>query len=107
MLHEFQIGSLPNATFHKQLLIFLVTKFFDTSAENNPDIITTSFTFYEEIDTADIRPLIQPVRRLFYYEILAAVELKVDKLVSATIARQLILLWASPVVMVRKINGGW
>ena len=62
---------------------------------------------FDEIDTADIRPLRQPVRRLPYGEIRAPVESEVDKLVSAGIARQSISPWASPVVMVRKKDGGW
>ena len=106
VLHELLIDGLPDATPHKQPLIFLVTKFIDAFAENDADVGTTSLTFHE-IDTANIRPLRQPVRRLPYGEIRAAVELEVDKLVNAGIARQSISPWASPVVMVRKKDGGW
>ena len=106
VLHELQIDGLPDATPHKQPLITLVTKFIDTFAENDADVGTTSLTFHE-IDTADIRPLRQPVRRLPFSEIRAAVESEVDKLVSAGIARQSISPWASPVIMVRKKDGRW
>ena len=77
MLHELQIDGLPVATAHKQPLISLVTKFIDTFAENDADVGTTSLTFHE-IDTADIRPLRQPVRRFPYGDIRAAVESEVD-----------------------------
>ena len=106
MLHELHIDGLPDATPHKQPLISLVTKYSDTFAENDADVGTTSLTFHE-IDTADIRPLRQPVRRLLYGEIRTAVESEVDKLVSAGIARQSISPCASPVVMVWKKDGGW
>ena len=86
VLYELQIDGLPDATSHKQPLICHVTMFIDTFAENHDDVGTTSLTF-NKIDTADIRPLRQPVRRLPYGEIRAGVESEVDKLVSAGIAR--------------------
>ena len=106
VLHELQIYGLPDATPHKQPLITLVTKLIDTFAENDADVGTTSLTFHE-IDKADIRPLREPVRRLPYGEIRAAVESEVDKLVSAGIVRKSISPWASIVVVVRKKDGGW
>ena len=65
VLHDLQNDGLPDATPYKQPLISLVTKFIDTFAENDADVGTTSLTFHE-IDTADIRPLKQPVSRLSY-----------------------------------------
>ena len=67
---------------------------------------TTSLAFYK-IDTADTRPLRQPVRRLPYGEVREAVVKKIEKLINANIARPSISPWASPVVMMRKKNGGW
>lgn len=49
----------------------------------------------------------QPVRRLPYGEMRAAVEHEVEKLVNADVARATTSPWASPVVMVRKKDGGW
>ena len=54
-----------------------------------------------------MRPLRQPVRRLPYGEMRAAVESEIDKLVAAEIARPSTSPWASPVVMVRKKDGSW
>ena len=69
---ELQIDNLPVLTLHKQPLICLIVKYIDTYAENDSDDGITSLTFYE-IDTADIRPLSQLIRRLPYGEIRAAV----------------------------------
>lgn len=45
ILHELQIDTLPNATPHKQPVIFLVTTIIDIFAENDANLGTTSFTF--------------------------------------------------------------
>ena len=91
---------------HKQQLLSLVTKYLDIFAECNSDVGTTNLTFHE-IDTGDGRPLRQPVRRLHYGEIRAAVESEIDMIVSADIADASTSPWASPVVMVRTKDGGW
>ena len=62
---------------------------------------------FHEIDTGDVRPLRQPVRRVPYGEMRAAVEYEIDKLVSADIRRASTSPWASPVLMVRRKDGGW
>ena len=67
---------------------------------------TTSLAFHE-IDTPDTRLLRQPVRRLPYGEVREAVAKEIDKLTNAGIARPSTSPWASPVVMVRKKDGGW
>ena len=76
-----------------------MAKYLDIFAECDSDVGTTNLTFYE-IDTNHVRPLCQPVRRVPYGEMLTAVEFKVDKLVSADIARVSTSPWAFPVVMV-------
>ena len=75
-------------------------------AENDVDVGTASFMFHE-IDTGDMRPLRQPVRRLPYGDVREAVEKEIHKLTLAVIARTSTSPWASPVVMVRKKDGAW
>ena len=87
-------------------MLSLVAKYLDIFAECDTDVGTTNLTFHE-IDTGDVRHLRQPVRRLPYGEIRAAVESEIDKLVSADIVRASTSSWASPVVMVQKKDGGW
>ena len=72
VLHELKIDSLSKTAPHKQQLLSLVAKYLDIFAECDSDVGTTNLTFYE-IDTADVRPLRQPVRRSTYGEIRAAV----------------------------------
>ena len=86
MLHQLKIDSLFDTAPHKQQLLLLVVKYLDIFTECDFDVGTTHLTFHE-IDTGDVRPLRQPVRRLPYGEIRAAVESEIDKLVSADIAR--------------------
>ena len=57
--------------------------------------------------TRQTRPLKQPVSRLPYGEVREAVVNMIKKLTNAGIARPSTSPWASPVVMVRKKNGGW
>ena len=106
MLHVLKIVSVPDTAPYKQQLFSLVDKYLDIFAECDSDVGTTNLTFHK-IDTGDVRPLRQPVRRLPYGEMRAAVEFEIDKLVSADIARASISPCASPVVMVRKKDGGW
>ena len=82
-----------------------MVKYLDIIAECDSDVNTPNLTFHE-IDTCDVRPLRQPVRRLPYGDIRAAVESEIDKLVSADIARASTSLSAYPVAMVRKNDGG-
>ena len=49
-----------------------MAKYLDIFAECDSDVGTTNLTFHE-IDTGDVPPLRQPVRRLPYAEIRAAV----------------------------------
>ena len=84
----------------------MVAKYLDVFAESDSDVGTTNLTFHE-IDTGDVRLLRQPVRRLPYGEMRTAVESEIEKLVGADIARPSASPWASPVVMVRKKDGGW
>ena len=72
VLHELKIDSSDTAP-HKQQFLSLVAKYLDIFAECDSDVGTTNLTFYK-IDTGDVRPLCQPVRRLHYGEIRAAVE---------------------------------
>ena len=106
VLHELKIDSVLDTAPHKQQLLSLVAKYLDIFAECDLDIGTTNLTF-DEIDTGDVRPLRQPVCCLPYCEMRAALEFEIDKLVSADIARASTSQWASPVVMVRKTDGGW
>ena len=106
IVSELKIDSLPDSAPHKSQLLALTSKYLDIFAESESDVGVTDLTFHE-IDTGDVRPLRQPVRRLPYGEMRAAVEHEVDKLVNADIARASTSPWASPVVMVRKKDGGW
>ena len=106
MLHELKIDSLSDTAPHKQQLLSLVAKYLDIIAEYDSDVGTTNMTFHEK-NTGGVPPLLQPVRRLPYAKIRAAVESEIDKLVSADIARVSTSPWASPVVMGRKKDGGW
>ena len=78
MLHELKIDSLLDTASHKQQLLSLVAKYLDIFAECDSDVGTTNLTFHE-IETGDVRPLCQPVRRLPYGEMRDAVEFEVDK----------------------------
>ena len=80
VLHELKIDSLSKTVTHKQQLLSLVAKYLDIFAECDSDIGTANLTFHE-IDTGHVRPLRQPVCRLPYGEIRAAVESEIDKLV--------------------------
>ena len=84
----------------------MIAKYLDVFAESDSDVGTTNLTFYE-IDTGDLRPLRQPVRRLPDGEMGTAVESEIEKLVGADIARPSASPWASPVVIIRKKDGGW
>ena len=83
-----------------------MAKYFDIFAECDSNVGTTNLTFHE-IDTGDVRPLRQSARHLPYGKNRAIVESEINKLVSADIARASISLWASPVVIVPKKDGGW
>ena len=63
MLGELQVDVLPDSTPHKRQLVSLVYNYIDVFAENDVDGGTASLTFHE-IETGDMRPLRQPVRRL-------------------------------------------
>ena len=106
VLHELKVDSLPDTAPHKQQLLALVAAYLDVFAECDSDVGTTNLAFHE-IDTGDVRPLCQPVRRIPYGEMRAAVESEIDKLVSANIARPSTSPRASLVVMIRKKYGGW
>ena len=106
IVSELKIDSLPDSAPHKSQLLALTARYLDIFAESESDVGVTDLTFHE-IDTGDVRPLRQPVRRIPYGEMRAAVEHEVDKLVNADIARASNSPWASPVVMVRKKDGGW
>ena len=106
IISELKIDSLPDSAPHKSQLLALTAKYLDVFAESESDVGVTDLAFHE-IDTGDVRPLRQPVRRLPYGEIRAAVENEVEKLVNAEVARASTSPWASPVVMVRKKDGGW
>ena len=84
----------------------MVAKYLDVFAESDSDVGTTNLTFHE-IDTEDVRPMRQPVRRLPYGEMRTVVDSKIEKLVGADIARPSASPWAPPVVMVRKKDGCW
>ena len=103
---ELKIDSLPDSAPHKSQLLALTSRYLDVFAESESDVGVTDLAFHE-IDTGEVRPLRQPVRRIPYGEMRAAVEHEVDKLVNADIARSSTSPWASPVVMVRKKDGGW
>ena len=83
-----------------------MAKYLDIFAECDSNVGTTNLTFHK-IDTGDVRPLRQPVRRLPYGEIRDAVKSEIDMLVSANIALASTSPWASSFVMVRKKIGGW
>ena len=103
---ELHVETLPDLTPHKRALVSLVCKNIDSFAESDTDVGTMSLTFHE-IDTADTRPLRQPLRRLPYGEVREAVVNEIKKLTKAGITRLSTSPWASPVVMVRKKDGGW
>ena len=97
---------LPHSTPHKRALVSLVCNYLDIFAKSDADVGTTSLAF-DEIDTPDTRPLRQPVRRIPYGEVRVSVAKEIEKLINAGIARPSTSPWASPVMMVRKNNGGW
>ena len=106
VLRELHVDALPDSTPHKRPLISLVCKYIDVFAESVLDVGTTTLTFHD-IDTADTRPLRQPVRRLLYGEVREANANEIEKLTNAGISRPSTSPFASPVVMVRKKEGGW
>ena len=106
VLRELQIESLADSTPHKRSLVSLVFNYLDVFAECDSDVGTTSLAFHK-IDTADTRPLKQPVRRLPYGEVRVAVVKEIEKLTNAGMARPSTSPLASPVVMVLKKEGGW
>ena len=106
VVKELRIESLPESAPHKKQLLEMIDKFLDAFAESDADVGTTELAFHE-IDTGDVRPLRQPVRRIPYGEMRKAVESEIEKLVSAKIARPSTSPWASPVVIFRKKDGGW
>ena len=103
---ELQVDALPDSTPHKQLLVLLVCKYLDIFAESDAYVSTTSLAFHK-IDTPDTRLFTQPVRLLPYGEVRQAVAKEIEKLTNAGIARPSTSHWKSPVVMVRKKDGGW
>ena len=105
VLHELHVDAVPDSTPHKRPLISLVCKYIDVLSDSDSDVNTTNLTFHE-IDTADTRPLRQPVRRLPYGEVHEAEANNIKKLTNANIARPSTSPWASPVVMVRKKDAG-
>ena len=106
VISELNIDALPDSAPHKSQLLALTARYLDIFAESESDVGVTDLAFHE-IDTGEVRPLRQPVRRLPYGEMRAAVEHEVEKLVNADVARASTSPWASPVVMVRKKDGGW
>ena len=105
-MHELKLEEIPLSAPHKAALLSLVTKLIDVFAESDSDVGTTDLVFHE-IDTDECRPLRQPARRIPYGELRSAVKNKIDKLVNSGIARHSTSPWASPIVMVRKKDGGW
>ena len=106
VLRELRFDDIPNSAKHKLPLRSLVEKFLDVFSEADDDVGSTDLIFHE-IDTGDAHPLRQPARRLPYGEQRAAVEHEIDKLVNACIARPSTSPWASPIVMVKKMDGSW
>ena len=106
VLRELQVDALPDSTPHKRPHVSLACKYIDIFAESDADVGSKSLAF-NEIDTLDTRPLRQPVRRLLYGEVREAVAKEIEKLTNVGIARVSTSLWASPVVIVRKKDGGW
>ena len=106
VLRELHFDKIPDSAPHKSALRALVAEYLDVFAESDADVGTTKLVFHE-IDTGDVRPLRQPVRRLPYGEMRTAVAKEVSKLVDAGIARPSTSPWASPVVMVKKKDGSW
>ena len=86
MLHELKIDLLPDTVPHKKQLLSLVAKYLDIFAECDSNVGTTNLTLHE-IDTGDVRPHHQPVRRVPSGKMRAAVKFEIDKLVSADSAR--------------------
>ena len=60
-----KIDSLADSAPHKSQLLALTAKYLDIFAESDADVGVTDLTF-NEIDTGEVRPLRQPVRRLPY-----------------------------------------
>ena len=106
VVRELKLDDILDSAPHKSALYSRVAQFIDVFAESDSDVGTTNLVFHE-IDTADCRPLRQPARRIPYGEMRATVESEITKLVDAGIGRKSTSPWASPVVMVRKKDGGW
>ena len=86
VVKELRIESLPESAPHKKQLLEMIDKFLGAFSESDADVGTTELAFHE-IDTNDVGPLRQPVRRIPYGEMRTAVESEIEKLVSAEIAR--------------------
>ena len=106
VMHELKLEKIPHYAPYKAALLSLVTKFIDGFSESDSDVGTTDLVFHE-IDTDECRPLRQPARRIPFGEMRSAVDNEIDKLVNSIIARHSTSPWASPIVMVRKKDGGW
>ena len=88
VLRELNFDGIALEDAQREALRSLVEEYLDAFSECESDVGTTAITFHE-IDTADARPLRQPVRRLPYGDQRKAVEHEIDKLVEAgLLARQ-------------------
>ena len=106
VLSELKVDTFDDSVPHKQQLILLISNYLGIFSENDSDVGYTNLTCYN-IDTSKVCLLRQPVRQLLYGEMRAAVESEINKLFNAEIARPSMSPWASPVVMVRKKDGGF
>ena len=65
VLTELKVDSLDDSVPHKQQLVSLISNYLDIFAENDFDVDSTNLTVHE-IDTSEVYPLRQHVRRLPY-----------------------------------------
>ena len=65
VIFELQIDVIPDSYSQKKKLLALLSKFLDVFSGNESDVGTTDLAFFE-IETGDVRPLRQPVRRIPY-----------------------------------------
>ncbi len=105
ILTELQLEELDIPSSLRTKLKQLVERYIDAFAEHDSDVGRTDLAFHEII-VGDSPPLRQPVRRIPYGMHREEVDNQVRDLLESGVIRPSTSPWASPIVMVRKKDGG-